>query len=95
MQIQITGHSVDITPALKEYVDSKFNKLKLADHVTHAHVILNVNKLQQIAEAQIKLPGTELHAKSDSDSMYAAIDLLIDKLNRQLIKHKEKHDKHR
>jgi putative sigma-54 modulation protein len=96
MQIQITGHSVEITPALKEYVDTKFTKLKrFTDHISNIHVILNVNKLQQMAEAQIKLHGSELHAKSDAESMYAAIDLLIDKLHRQLTKHKEKHDKHR
>ncbi|OIN10250.1 ribosome hibernation promoting factor [Oceanisphaera psychrotolerans] len=91
MQINLTGHHVEITDSLRDYVNSKFSKLERHfDNMTNAHVILNVEKLQQIAEANIHVSGGEVFANSQHEDMYAAIDGLIDKLDRQIIKHKEK-----
>jgi putative sigma-54 modulation protein len=95
MQINLTGHHVDITDSLRDYVDTKFSKLERHfDHINNVHVILKVEKLQQIAEATLHLSGTEVFATSEHADMYAAIDALIDKLDRQVIKHKEKSKRH-
>lgn len=95
MQINLTGHHVEITDALREYVDTKFSKLKRHfDHINNVHVILNVEKLTQKAEATLHLNGGEVFADSEHQDMYAAIDGLIDKLDRQVIKHKEKMKRH-
>lgn len=91
MQIKLTGHHVDLTPALRTYVDTKFERLERHfEHVTDVHVILTVEKLRHKAEATLHVSGNDLFADLVSEDMYAAIDGLIDKLDRQLIKHKEK-----
>jgi len=91
MQLSISGHHVDVTDALKAYVEDKLQKLERHyDHITTAHVILTVEKLRQKAEATIHISGAELFADADCDDMYAAIDKLTDKLDRQILKHKEK-----
>lgn len=96
MQIILTGHHVDITDALKDYVDNKFERLsRHFDHVINAHVILSVEKLRQQAEATIQVNGRSLFADSVHEDMYAAIDGLVDKLDRQMIRHKEKKTNHR
>jgi putative sigma-54 modulation protein len=95
MQINLTGHHVDITDSLRNFVHEKFQKLERHfDHITNVHVILSVEKLRQIAEAKVNVNGGELFANSESEDMYAAIDSLIDKLDRQVIKHKEKLIRH-
>jgi putative sigma-54 modulation protein len=95
MQINLTGRHVEITEALRDYVDTKFAKLERHfDHINNVHVVLNVEKLKQIAEAKVHLNGGEVFAQCEDDNMYAAIDLLIDKLDRQVIKHKEKISRH-
>jgi len=91
MQLNISGHHVEVSEALKAYATEKFGKLERHyDHITNVHVVLSVEKSRQRAEATVHVSGAELFADADSDDMYAAIDLLTDKLNRQLIKHKEK-----
>lgn len=91
MQINLTGHHVEITDSLRDYVNSKFAKLERHfDNITIVHVVLTLEKLQQIAEAKINLSGGEIFATCQQDDMYAAIDGLFDKLDRQVIKHKEK-----
>ena len=96
MQINITGHRIDVTPALRAFTEEKFGKLERhSDHITAIHVVFDVEKLRQIAEATILVAKGELHASSESEDMYSTIDLLIDKLDRQLIKHKEKMHNHR
>ncbi len=96
MQINITGHRMDVTPALRAFTEEKFDKLERHfDHITTINVVFDVEKLRQIAEATVFVAKGELHASSESEDMYAAIDLLVDKLNRQLIKHKEKIQEHR
>lgn len=91
MQINLTGHHVDITEPLRDYVNQKFDRLERHfDNMTNAHVVLTIEKLQQIAEAKINLSGGEIFATAQYEDMYAAIDALVDKLDRQVIKHKEK-----
>ncbi|ABM01292.1 MULTISPECIES: ribosome hibernation promoting factor [Shewanella] len=95
MQINLTGHHIEITDSLRNYVESKFSKLERHfEQINNVHVVLNVQKLQQIAEAKLHLNGGEVFATSEHEDMYAAIDALIDKLDRQVIKHKEKLTKH-
>ncbi len=96
MQISVTGHHLDVTEALKSYVESKFNKLERHfDHVTDVHVILSVEKVNQKAEATVQISGAKLFAEDHQQDMYAAIDGLVDKLDRQIKKHKEKITSHR
>ena len=91
MRIEISGHQIDVTAALREYVETKLAKLERHfDHLLDVHVILSVDKLDHKAEATVHATGRTLHADSVAESMYAAIDLLADKLDRQVIKHKEK-----
>lgn len=91
LPIQITGHNIEITQTLNEFVNNKFNRLaKHSKKITRIHVILNVEKLRQIAEATIHIPNMEICAKEESEDMYKSIDGLIDKLVNQLEKYKEK-----
>lgn len=95
MQINLAGHHVEITEALKEYVISKFEKLeRFFDRINNVHVVLTVEKLEQVAEATLYVNQGEIHAKASSENMYAAIDLLSDKLIKQLNKHKDKMNQH-
>lgn len=90
MQINLTGHHVEITDAIRNFVNEKFQKLtRHFDNITNVHVVLTVEKLRQKAEAKIHLSGGEIYADCEDANMYTAIDLLIDKLDRQVIKHKE------
>ena len=91
MQINISGHHVEVTPALRDYVTSKFDRLnRHYDQITRGQVVLTVEKNRQRADATVHVSGADLTASAESEDMYAAIDLLADKLDRQLIKHKEK-----
>ncbi len=93
MHINITGHHVDLTDSLRAYVQDKMNRLERHfDHVTQVHVVLEVDKVRHIADATMQVAGGKgsVHANSVHDDMYAAIDGLIDKLDRQILKHKEK-----
>ncbi|EPE4173385.1 ribosome hibernation promoting factor [Yersinia enterocolitica] len=95
MQLNITGHHVEITDALREFVTTKFAKLEqYFDRINQVHVVLSVEKVKQIAEATVHVNGGELHASSEQEDMYAAIDILVDKLARQLNKHKDKLKQH-
>lgn len=91
MQINLTGHHVDITDPLREFVNGKFERLERHfDNVVNVHCILTVEKNQQKAEATMLVSGAKLFADSTESDMYAAIDTLVDKLDRQIVKHKEK-----
>lgn len=95
MQVKLTGHHVDITDPLRDYVESKMGRvLRHYDQVTDIHCILEVDKLQHKAEATLQVTGDTLFAESVQNDMYAAIDGLIDKLDRQVKKHKEKITEH-
>ena len=89
MQLNVTGHRLTVTPALRAYVSRKIGRLERHfDRVTDAHVILSVHKLQQKAEVTLRVSGKDLHCASSEPDLYAAIDRLADKLDRQLLKHK-------
>ena len=91
MQLNLTGHHVEITDALRDYVNSKMERVERhIDSMTNVHVILSVEKLRQKAEAKVHITGHELYADAENEDMYAAIDALVDKLDRQVKKHKEK-----
>ena len=95
MQINLTGHHIDITPSLRNDVESKFERLERHfDNMTNTHVILTVEKDRQKAEATINVNRGQLFAESEHEDMYAAIDSLVDKLDRQVKKHKEKLTNH-
>lgn len=95
MQISITGHHVEITPPLREYVESKLLRLERHfERVIDIRVVLDVEKLNHKAEATFHARGKSLFADATADDMYAAIDALADKLDRQVRKHKEKQTDH-
>jgi putative sigma-54 modulation protein len=91
MQINLSGHHVDITTPLRDYVNGKMERLERHfDNVIDLHVVLGVEKLRHKAEATMHLSGGDIFADAVEENMYAAIDSLVDKLDRQLKKHKEK-----
>ncbi len=96
MNLHISGHHVDVTPAMRDYVTSKFTRItRHFDHVIDVNVILSVDKLKHKVEANVHLSGKDIFVECDDANMYAAIDALVDKLDRQILKHKEKHAGHR
>ena len=95
MQLNLTGHHVEITPPLREYIENKLQRLtRHFDHVLDVHCILTVEKLRHKAEATVHVSGSTLFADAIADDMYAAIDALADKLDRQVRRHKEKLTNH-
>lgn len=91
MQLNLTGHHIDITDSLRNYVEEKIQRIERHfDKVTNTHVILTLENVRHKAEATINMTGNNIFAESTEDNMYAAIDGLIDKLDRQVKKHKEK-----
>lgn len=96
MNIQLTGHHVEVTPAIRDYVHSKLDRItRHFDHVIDINVILSVDKLLQKVEATIRVRGKDIFAESEDQNMYAAIDSLTDKLDRSVLKHKEKQQNRR
>jgi putative sigma-54 modulation protein len=95
MNINITGHHVEVTPALHDYVKGKVDRvIRHFDQVTSVHVVLSVEKLRQKAEITLHVKGKDIYADADDTDLYAAIDALTDKLDRQVLKHKEKSSNH-
>ncbi len=95
MQINITGHHIDVTEALRAHISKKMIKIKRHfENVTNIQVTLTVEKKIQRAEATVLVSGAELFAQNETPDMYASIDGLIEKLDRQIIKHKEKVSSH-
>lgn len=91
MQLSVTGHHVDVTTAMRNYVETKLEKIERHfDLVSDVHCILTVEKLRHKAEATVSVNGGTIYADATEDDMYAAIDGLVDKLDRQVKKHKEK-----
>lgn len=91
MQVNTSGHQLELTSAIKDYVENRLSKLERHnDRITQVNVILSVDKLEQKAEATVHASGGDFFANASADDLYAAIDLLSDKLDRQLIKRKEK-----
>ena len=91
MNINLTGRHLEITPAIREYATGKIGKIKRHfDNVTDVNIILGVEKLKQKAEATIHISGHDVFVECEDENLYAAIDALVDKLDRQVLKHKEK-----
>lgn len=91
MQTNISGHHIQVTDSLRNYVTTKLTRIERHnERITNVHVVLSVEKLRQKAEATLHVSGAEMHADAESEDLYAAIDALADKLDRQIIKHKEK-----
>jgi len=95
MQLTLTGHHVDITPPLKSYVEKKLDRIvRHFDQVIDVHCVLTIEKLSHKAEATLHVRGNNIHADADESDMYAAVDVLTDKLDRLVKKHKEKRADH-
>lgn len=93
MNLHLTGHHVEITPAIRDYVVAKLSRInRHFDHVIDVNVVMTVEKLDQRIEANVHLSGKDIHVQAHDGDMYAAIDGLIDKLDRQVIRHKERFD---
>ena len=96
MNLTVTGHHVEVTNSMRNYVTDKLRRIQRhSESLFNFHVILSVEKSRQKAEATIHVAGQKLYADTTQPDMYASIDLLIDKLDRQLIRHKEKLKSHR
>ena len=97
MNLQISGHHLEITPPLHDYVTGKLERVtRHFDNVIDVNVILSVDKLKQKAEVTVHLSGKDVFVESTDEDLYAAIDSLADKLDRQIQKHKQKiQDHHR
>ena len=95
MNLNITGHHVEVTPAIREYVHAKLDRvIRHFDNVTSVNVILSVEKLVQKAEVTLHVRGKDLFAEAHDEDLYAALDAMADKLDRQVIKHKQKIQDH-
>ncbi len=91
MQLNVSGHHVEVTDSLRGYVESKIERLERHfDLVSDVHCILTVEKLRHKAEAKVNVNGGTIFAETTEEDMYAAIDGLVDKLDRRVRKHKEK-----
>jgi putative sigma-54 modulation protein len=96
MNLHLTGHHLEITPAIRDYVNTKLVRInRHFDHVIDVSVVLTVDKLSHKSEATVHVRGKDLHAECIDADMYAAIDGLADRLDRQLLKHKEQVKDHR
>ena len=96
MNLHLSGHHLEITPAMRDYITAKLGRItRHFDHVIDVNVILSVEKLKQRIEANVHLSGKNIFVECHDIDMYAAIDTLVDKLDRQILKHKEKSFEHR
>src|SRR5689334_2757537 len=92
MNLQVSGHQLAVTPAIRDYVGSKLQRITHHfDQVIDVSVIMSVDKLEQKIEATVHVRGKDIYCESTAGDMYAAIDGLVDKLDRTILKHKEKH----
>jgi len=92
MNLNIVGHQLEVTPAIRGHVSGKMERIKRHfDHLLEVHVTLSTSKLGQKAEVTLHVPGKEIHCACEQADLYAAIDLLVDKLDRQVLKYKDMH----
>jgi len=95
MNLQISGHHIEVTPALRAYVENRLDPVvRHFDRVTGVNVILSVEKLKQKAEVTLHVPGKDIYVEEEGDDLYAAIDAMFDKLDRQVQKYKQKMQDH-
>jgi putative sigma-54 modulation protein len=91
MNLSVSGHQLEVTPAIRNYVAEKLDRVRRHfDHVIDVHVIISASRLGQKAEVTLHLRGKDLFCESEERDLYAAIDLLVDKLDRQVLRHKDK-----
>jgi putative sigma-54 modulation protein len=96
MNLKVTGHHLEVTPAIHDYLSDKMTRVtRHFDHVIDINVIMSVEKLKQKIEANVHVRGKDIFCEAEDGDMYAAIDSLIDKLDRQVLKHKEKQSEHK
>ncbi|AXK38240.1 ribosome hibernation-promoting factor, HPF/YfiA family [Crenobacter cavernae] len=96
MNLKITGLHLEVTPPMRDYIESKLERVtRHVDDVIDVAVTLSVDKLVQKAEVNVHLSGKDIHVEATEADMYAAVDALIDKLDRQVLKHKEKRNERR
>jgi putative sigma-54 modulation protein len=96
MNLNLTGHHLDITPAIRDYVMAKLDRVtRHFDDVIDVNVVMSVDKLRHKVEVNLHARGKDIHVEAIEPDMYAAIDALADKLDRQVLKHKEKRESHR
>jgi putative sigma-54 modulation protein len=96
MNLNLSGHHLEITPAIRDYVTAKLDRVtRHFDHVIDVNVVLSVDKLRQQIAVNLHIRGKDIHAECVETDLYAAIDVLIDKLDRQVLKYKEKRNGHR
>jgi putative sigma-54 modulation protein len=96
MNLHLTGHQLAVTPAIREYVAGKLQRItQHFDQVIDVNVVMSVEKLKQKIEATVHVRGRDIFCESSATDMYAAIDALVDKLDRTILKHKEKNLAHR
>ena len=96
MNLHVTGHQLAVTPAIREYIAGKLQRITHHfDQVIDVNVIMSVEKLEQRVEATVHVRGRDIFCESAAHDLYAAIDGLVDKLDRTIIKHKEKSLAHR
>jgi putative sigma-54 modulation protein len=96
MNLQLTGQHVEITPSIRNYVLSKLERInRHFDHVIDVNVVMTIEKLDQKIEAHVHLSGKDIHVEANDADMYAAIDNLTDRLDRQILKHKERFQVHK
>ena len=95
MNLTVSGHHVAVTPAMRSYVQAKLERVKRHfDHVIDVNVILSVQKLRQKAEITVHVRGKDIYAETDNEDLYAAIDLLVDKIDRQILRYKDRIQAH-
>ena len=95
MNLQISGHHLEVSPAIRDYVSQKLQKVtRNFDHVIDIHVVLSVEKLNQKAEVTLHVPGKDIFVESIDPNLYAAVDDITDKLDRQVQKYKQKIQDH-
>ena len=100
MNLTISGHHLDLTPSLRNYVTSKIDRItRHFDQVVDVKVLLSVEKQKekekrQRAECSIRVKGNDLFAESTHQDLYAAVDDLVDKLDRQVVRHKNRLQDH-
>lgn len=91
MNLHITGHHVTVTPAIRDYVETKMQRItRHFDHVIDSQVMLSVEPLKHRAEVTLHIPGKDIHCESTQENLYAAIDMLVDKVDRKVIQHKDR-----
>lgn len=95
MNVQITGHHLEVTPAIREYINTKLERVsRHFDHVIDTKVILSLEPLKHRAEVTLHMRGKDIHCEAAEENLYAAIDLLADKVDRKVVDHKKKTQSH-